>query len=350
MKRIIRVAAASAVWLGAHATAFAQLGGTSGYSFLAIPPSARAAALGGLLPQNGKEDAASFLYNPASQANAGEAAVSYNPFAGRFRYTTAAVSADVLDGTAGVALQYLDYGTMNGYTPGGDPTGTFTANAYAVSLNYSRALGPFRYGANLKLAGSSIESYSSYGMGLDMGLSYRHPKEDFVAGIVLQNIGTTFKPFQGTTTRNWPFQIQAGVSYKFPHMPVRFYASGQQLQSWDIVYLDPSYSVKIDASGNEVPETKPWTEKLFRHTAIGAELLLGKSLCVRGGYNHLARKEMRIVDQSSSAGYSLGFGLNIKQLRFDYTHMFISQAGGANYINLSYAFGKKAEAVAPPAQ
>lgn len=350
MKRILRVVAAVSAWIGIHSAAVAQLGGTSGYSFLGIAPTARAAALGGLLPQNGKEDAASFLYNPASQANSGEASLSYNPYAGRCRYSTAAVSADVWGGTGGVAVQYIDYGTMNGYTAGADPTGTFSANAYAVSLNYSRALGPFRYGANLKLAGSTIESYSTFGMGLDMGLSYRHPKEDFVAGIVLQNVGTTFKTFQNTTTRNWPFHIQAGVSYKFPHMPVRFYATGQQLQTWDIVYLDPTYSVKIDATGNEVPETKPWSEKLFRHAAIGAELLLGKTLCVRGGYNHLARKEMRIVDQSSSAGYSLGVGLNIKQLRFDYTHMFISQAGGANYINLSYVFGKKPDVAAPAAQ
>ena len=289
------------------------------------------------------------LYNPAGQSTPGMAGISYNPYAGRFRYTTAAAMLDAGGGTAGIAIQYLDYGTMDGYTPGGDPTGIFSASSYAVNLNYSRGLGPFRYGANLKLAGTSIESYNAFGMGVDLGLSYKHPTSDFTAGVTLQNVGVTMRTFQGTSSRSWPVSVNAGAAYKFAHMPLRFYVTGQQLQQWDVVYLDPTYSVKIDDSGKEVPESKPWSEKLFRHTAIGAELILSKAFVVRGGYNHLLRKEMRIVNQASgAAGYSFGVGLAFRKFVFDYTHTFIGPAGGANYINLAYTFGKRADAPAAP--
>ena len=322
----------------------AQVGGRYGYSFLTLPASARVAALGGFLPQNTKADPSALLYNPAGQSTKGTAGLSYNPFGGRFRYTSGGTMLDLGEGTAGVGIQFIDYGTIDGYTPGAVSTGTYSANTYAVSFNYSKSLGPFRYGANFKVAGSSLESYSSFGLGVDLGLNYKHPTQDFSAGIALQNFGRTLKTFESTAQRNWPTTITAGVSYKFEHMPVRFYGTAQQLQQWDIVYLDPTYSVTIDASGVEKPEEKPWSEKLFRHATLGAELLLGKSIVVRGGYNHLYRKEMRIENAASGGvGYSVGTGLTFGMFVLDYTHMFVSNAGGANYIHLTYTFGKLQE-------
>ena len=321
---------------------FAQLGGSVGYAFLGIAPTAKAAALGGLLPQNGSEDAAAMLYNPAGHATSGIASVGYNPFGGRFRYSTVAAMADAWQGTAGAAVQFIDYGTFAGFDPAGNATGTFRANAYVATFNYSRALGPFRYGANFKMAGSSIEAYNSFGIGADIGFAYKHPKKNFSAGLCLQNMGATLQRFTPDGDRSWPFQIHAGASYKFEHMPVRFFATTQQLQRWDIVYLDPRYNVVIDPSGQQQPQRKPWTEKLFRHVAIGAELSLGKSVLVRGGYNHLLRKEMKLAEGSAgAAGYSFGVGLKLKKMQLDYTHMLVSSSGGANFINLSYAFGRQ---------
>jgi hypothetical protein len=116
------------------------------------------------------------------------------------------------------------------------------------------------------------------------------------------------------------------------------------LQQWDISYLDPTYNVKVDASGIESPQKKTFTDKLFRHVAIGAELLLGKSVKVRGGYNHLVRREMRIENgNSGTSGYSVGTSIRIKEFRLDYTHMFVSTAAGANYIALAYVLPAKAQ-------
>jgi hypothetical protein len=47
------------------------------------------------------------------------------------------------------------------------------------------------------------------------------------------------------------------------------------------------------------------------------------------------------IDNASTAGvgFSLGTAITFKDFVFDYTHSFIANAGGANFINLSYKFG-----------
>jgi len=330
--------------LAACFSAQAQIGGRLGYAFLQQVPSARAAALGGVLPQNTEEDGGAMFYNPAGVASSGIVGVGYNPAKNRFRYSSLAGMQNSWGGTAGASLQYMDYGTFQGYTPDGTYTGTYSANAYTLTTNYSKALGPFRFGANVKFAGATIESYSQYGMGFDLGATYKHPKADFAAGFVLQNVGVSFKNMVAGQQRSWPTTLSAGVSYKFEHMPVRFYGTAQQLQQWDIVYLDPNYNVKTDANGQEVSQKKTFTDKLFRHVTIGAELLLGKNVRVMGGYSHLLRREMRIENASSGAsGFSLGTFIKLKAYRLAYTHTFIATSAGNNYFTLGYVFGQKSE-------
>ena len=91
-------------------------------------------------------------------------------------------------------------------------------------------------------------------------------------------------------------------------------------------------------------ETKPqfnWGDNLARHFTAAAELLLGKGLNLRLGYNHLQARELRLDNVSGGAGFSYGAMVRIAQFQLDYTYATLQAAGSSNYFTVSRSFGKK---------
>jgi hypothetical protein len=104
-------------------------------------------------------------------------------------------------------------------------------------------------------------------------------------------------------------------------------------------YDDPSTITPSNVFGetNKQSNFSKNIDNVFRHLIFSGELSLGKSesFRVRGGYNHFRRKELSLSSFRSMAGFSLGFGLKIKKINFDYGLGYYHLAGATNHLSIS---------------
>lgn len=324
-----------------------QLGGRSVFPFLDLPAGAQQAALGGPAPAARTDDPTLLFANPAAlnAAMDGRLALSYVDYVSDIRQSTAAcVFNTAKAGRFGVGLTYVNYGDLESFDAAGNSLGKFGVNEFALSVGDSYTKGKFTLGAAAKLVVSSIAGSRSLGLAADVGTLYKHPTQDFTVGLVVRNVGAQLTPYPGTSRGPLPLDVQLGTSIKPEHMPLRLSLTAHQLQRWDIDYFDPNQRGPLDANGNETTPKRSFGDNLARHFTVGAELLLGESFHLRAGYNHLARRELRLDNTSGGAGLSLGVMLKISQFQLDYTHATLQAAGSSNYFTLSKTLFKKQEA------
>ncbi|MBD2768234.1 type IX secretion system protein PorQ [Hymenobacter sp. BT664] len=324
--------------MGLRPAAAQQLGGRTVFPFLDLPPSAQLAALGGM-SVSARTDDPTMLYGNPALLNAemdGRLALSYVAYVGDIKQSTAAyVFNTEKAGRFGVGITYLNYGQFESYDPAGNSLGTFGVNEYTVGVSDSYSKGRFTFGATTKLAVSSIAGSRSLAGVADAGIVYKHPTQDFTAGLAVKNAGYQFSPYPGTERGPLPLDVQLGATIKPEHMPVRLSLTAHHLQQWDIQYLDPNQRGQPDARGVEKKPTKSFGDNLARHLTASAALILGKNLNLRVGYNHLQRRELRLDNTSGGAGLSFGIMLKISTFQVDYTHATLQAAGSGEYFTLS---------------
>ncbi|WP_375417101.1 type IX secretion system protein PorQ [uncultured Hymenobacter sp.] len=333
--------------VGSWQTALAQqLGGRAAFPFLELPAGAQQAALGGMAPAARADDPTLLFANPAAlhEGMDGRLALSYVDYVSDIRQSTAAyVFNTAKAGRFGVGLTYVSYGDFESFDAAGNSLGSFSVNEFALSVADSYTKGRVTFGGAAKLAVSSIAGSRAVGLAADVGALYKHPAQDFTVGLVVRNAGAQLTPYPGTRRGPLPLDVQLGAAIKPEHMPVRVSLTAHHLQRWDIEYFDPNQRGPLDEAGNETTPKRSFGDNLARHFTVGAELLLGQNLSFRAGYNHLARRELRLDNVSGGAGLSLGVMLKISQFQLDYTYATLQAAGSSNYFTLSKTLFKKKE-------
>ncbi|MBD2754199.1 type IX secretion system protein PorQ [Spirosoma sp. BT704] len=328
------------VFLGALAfipSAFAQpIGGQRVFSFLDLPTHARVAALGGQLASATRPDGSYHLNNPALADSIGhnQLAISLMPYLAAAKYYTLQYGLPVTSkGKWAAGLQYLTYGQMTMTDPVGNTLGTFTANDYALSISHARTEGNFTLGVTIKAVGSAIETYSAFGVLADLGGIWRHPKQELAFGLVAKNVGYLVKNY-GPTDTDLPFDLQAGVTLKPRHAPIRLTLTAHHLQRFDISYNDPNLNVRYDLSGNPIPQPTNVTEKIARHLIIGAELLIHRNVNLLIGYNHQRRQEGKLTTGGGGAGISFGASVQARGFQLTYGRFTSVPTAGTSQLSL----------------
>ncbi|KAB2926014.1 MAG: PorV/PorQ family protein [Bacteroidetes bacterium] len=172
---------------------------TAGFVFLEIPMTARSAALGEATVALADAGSSGLFMNPAAIGfMTASHSVSFSTarwfaeidhFGGSYALTTEA-------GNFGITTAILDYGTMPlTVRTGGERTfasiGTFTAQAAAVGLTYSRALTDrFSFGVGLKYVRETIHEYSASNILFDGGIIYHTGFRSLRLGASMMNFGT----------------------------------------------------------------------------------------------------------------------------------------------------------------
>ncbi|WP_231590679.1 type IX secretion system protein PorQ [Hymenobacter terrenus] len=332
-----------------------QIGGRTVFPFLDLPPSAQLAALGGMSVSARNDDPTMLFGNPAllNPDMDGRLALSYVAYVADIKQSTAAYVFNTQKaGRFGIGVTYLNYGNFEGYDAAGNSIGTFGVNEYTVGVSDSYTKGKFTFGATTKLAVSSIDGSRSVAGVADAGIVYKHPTQEFTAGLAVKNAGYQFSPYPGTDRAPLPLDVQIGATIKPEHMPLRFSLTAHHLQRWDIQYLDPNQRGQLDASGVEKKPTKSFGDNLARHFTFATALVLSNNLNIRLGYNHLQRRELRLENTSGSAGLSFGVMLKISSFQIDYTHATLQASGSSEYFtlsrNLDSLFKKKDGNSTPP--
>ena len=233
-----------------------------------------------------------------------------------------------------VGIHYLDYGHMKYADEHGTLTGgTFGARDILVDVMYARQLHPcWKVGVTLKPVYSIYEAYSSFAIGADVGAHFRTQDSTFQMGLVLANIGWQLKGFYsaegGTNHEMLPLNLQLGLTYHVKHAPLRFHLQIHNMQTWYLNYEWTSLD-KSPTTGDIVPHDVKWYDMLFRHTIWSIEVApQSEKFYIALSYNHRRRAELNLADQRSLAGFALGAGVRIKQVRIGFA---VSQMTKGNF-------------------
>lgn len=316
----------------------AQIGGESTYQFLELTNSARVAALGGTqIAINDSSDLNLPYHNPAllHREMNDRVLVNYVNYLADVNYGYASYARDYDSiGTFAVGMHYINYGQFDEALENGELTGlTFKAAEYALNLMYSNRYKRLRYGINLKPILSSFESYQSFGIAADLGLSVSSKSGYTTVGLVARNLGTQITTYYNDGQREKiPTNIQIGVSQKLKHAPVVFSATMQHLNHWDLANPDedPEFSTETVYTYDE-----KFFKQFMRHMVLGVEFLPSKNFIIRAGYNYQRRQELKFDNKASTVGFSAGFGVHIKRFRLDYGISRFHLAGSSNLFSLS---------------
>ena len=317
----------------------AQKGGESTYSFLGLTNAARVAALGGEVVSLMDDDINLVFHNPAllSPGMHSNLSLNYvNYFAGvNYGYASYAYSAGEI-GNFAAGMHYVNYGTFDRTDELGELQGTFRASEYALNLFYSRSFldSALTAGVNLKPIYSSLEQYSSFGLALDLGVTYHLSNSLTTFGLVLKNMGAQITSYTANR-ESLPFEIQAGVTQGLAHAPFRFTVTFQHLERWDLSYTVQDDDVSFSGSDDEKSGFDVFADNFMRHVVFSTEFLLGKNFHIDLGYNYKRRKEMMVSARPGMVGFSAGFGFRVSKFHFSFGRASYHLAGGTSHFSLT---------------
>ena len=300
------------------AAGYAQESQTA-YNFLRLPVSAHAAALGGDNITIIEDDASLMFGNPALLASVSDRSINLNFMTYMAGATTASASFNrIIRQKASVAVtaQYMDYGKMKEVDQNNVQTGEFSAKDIAVSGVFSYILGERIVGGiSAKVINSYIGNYSSWAVGVDLGLNYYDPDKEWSVSLVARNLGGQLKAFDDEYER-MPLDLQAGVSKKFAALPFRVSATLVNLNNWDT--------------------------KFINHLVAGVDIILSQQFYVAAGYNFRRADEMTLLrgtdDESNHmAGLSFGGGLQFERFKLQLAYGKYHVSSSSLLVNVSYS-------------
>ena len=278
------------------------------FDFLRLPAHARLAALGGVNVSLNDRDVNFFHNNPALAGDTlnGFASAGFQFYVGDignalFTYAYGSERTGQLIG----GIQHTSYGSFQGYDPTGVETLQYSADETAILLGRTHQVGHFRLGASLKVVLSNIAGYRASALVMDLGGIFRHPDQDLTFGLVLKNMGVLLSDYRDGLSTSLPFDVQAGVTFKPEHMPLRFSFTGFDILGSDLL---PSRDIR--------GESRSSLGRILSHLNMGAEILLHRNVNALVGYNFLLHETLKADSGAGAGGISFGFSLLVKPVEF----------------------------------
>jgi len=315
------------------------------YQFLNLVTSPRQAALGGKTITIYDYDVNQANFNPATinPDMDNHLALNYGSYFGEVTYGTAsyAYTIDRHVQTFQMGVNYINYGKIDGYNENGTPTSSFTGSEVALNLAYSYNV-PYTnmyIGASGKLITSTLESYNSFGAAVDLGGLYIDDVNDINYALVVRNIGTQITTYSGTNEK-LPTEVMLGISQQAENVPIRWHLTLENLQQWNIAFSNPARATN-SLDGGSTPEKISIFNNALRHVIVGAELFPKKSFNIRLGYNFRRGEELRLLEQRNFSGISVGFGLKMGRLKFDYSYSRYTLAANTSLFGLTIDFNEQ---------
>jgi hypothetical protein len=321
---------------------FGQIGGRSVYQFLNLVTSPRQAALGGKTITIYDNDVNQAHFNPATinVEMDNKLALNYGSYFGEVTYGTAAYAYtyDRHLQTFHAGVNYVNYGNFDGYDENGQATSSFTGSEMALSFGYAYNIPftSFYIGANAKLISSTLESYNSFGAAIDIGGLFIDERNDVNWALVIRNIGTQITPY-AETREKLPLEVLVGVSQLMENVPIRWHLTLENMQQWNIAFSNPNRA-EGSLDGGSTPEKVSVFNNALRHVVVGAELFPDKGFNIRLGYNFRRAEELRILEQRNFSGISVGIGLKIRKLKFNYSYSRYTLAANTSLFGLTIDF------------
>ncbi|MEG1749753.1 MAG: type IX secretion system protein PorQ [Tannerellaceae bacterium] len=278
------------------------------FSFLRYPSSARANALGGHTVALVERDPSLVFHNPALLGGEmdGMVNLNYMNYISDINVGSALFTKALREHFAwGVGATFISYGNFRETTSENTTLGDFSAKDIGINGFFSYDLSErWRGGASLKFLYSSLESYTSIALGVDVGLSYYDSEKGFSAGFTLKNVGAQLKAYNEQRSK-MPWDIQLGVTKKMTHAPIRFSLTAMYLNKWKFDY--------VDDANKDTYKGDNFFQALAKHFVIGIDYIPNENFWIGIGYNPKTSMDMKLKTGGSGlAGFSAGAGVKIK--------------------------------------
>ena len=280
------------------------------YNFLRLPVSAHAAALGGDNISIIEDDPTLTFLNPALLGSVSDNTLNLN-------FMTYMEGVITEKASWAAMAHYIDYGTMKETDANNIQTGDFSARDIALSGAFSYTLAKNLVGGiTAKFITSYIGHYNSIAVGVDLGINYYNPDNEWSLSAVAKNLGGELKAYD-EEYGSMPIDVQIGATKRLANSPIRLSASLVDLNHWNY--------------------------KFINHWVVGVDLLLGEQFYLAAGYNFRRANEMKIVandeekGSSHGAGLSLGAGLQLDRFKLNFAYGKYHVSSSSLLINLSYS-------------
>ena len=234
-------------------------------------------------------------------------------------------------------IRYVDYGKMVRRDEIGNEQGVFKPMDFIIGASIGKSFAPnWSVGLGVNLLYSQLESYSSFGANIDMGVLYHNEEKLFSAGMVAKNAGIQFKGYTKSNRDPLPVEFQAAFTKKLRYAPFRFSLLAHHLNRFDLSYNDPTLQPTFDAlTGDTIPVPRASiAEKIAQHFTYQVEILLTENFHLRTAFDYLKRQEMKLVSRPGLSGFSFGVGVAFKRFSIDYGALIHSRAGSQHMISL----------------
>ncbi len=310
----------------------------TGYGFLDVAGGARACGMGEAFTVLG-QDASALFYNPSG---IGEIDNRFDLSVGgtqwiadiNYLYLAAVLNAGVW-GNFGFSLIYPDYGDFYGTRVDADApkgfknTGIFEVSAFCAGVAYAREFtDKFTVGLHVKYASQDLgASEFDLKTKVDTGALAR----DTVIQVIGENKTSTmsydfgllfypgFESFAfGMSVRNFSPRVEyEKIGFELPLT----FALGVGADILDFFGEYPDYSFNI---GAEMLHPRDWKEQYN----VGGEFGFKNMIFFRAGYKF----------NSSAEGLNAGVGINVKNVKFDYSYSAFKLYDMVNRASVGFAF------------
>lgn len=290
--------------------------GTTGFNFLRVTYSARAAGLANTFTGIA-DDADAVFYNPAGfpQIAGKSFSTSYiNYFEGFQGGAAAYVFPHGENMFYGAFVQYLgnqdipktlvdEQGNYLG------TSGTFGANNIVFGFSGSRFIHEMlNIGASVKFIYEGIDEYSASAVAFDAGLLHHTTNENLKVGVTLKNIG---KQLTYHTSTKYEEDLPTTFTIGFHYFPQEKFNAALDINK----PLDHKFSVRL-----------------------GVEYRIHEYLALRSGYNSRSQDWKAGGDYEALSGLSFGTGFFWRDYILDYAISSYGDLGFVNQISLKYHF------------
>ena len=298
----------------------AQNDSQTSYTFLRLPLSAHAAALGGDNITMTDDDVMMMFHNPAliTGTSVGTLGLQYMNYMSGCNNVSAAYNMLIKEKwNIGIGIDYMGYGSIRHTDADNNDMGTYNASemAFYGTLGYELASN-LAGGISLKYVYGNISSYNSMAVAVDLGLNYYLPESEWSFGIAVKNLGGQIMAYD-EKFEALPLDVQAGVSKRLIGSPVRLSATLSDLNHLDYKFLN--------------------------HLCLAAEFIISDEIYVGGGYNFRRADEMKVQEgteglSARGAGLSFGGGINLEKIKINLAYSKLHVSNASLIANLAYTF------------
>jgi hypothetical protein len=324
---------------------YAQTGGTTSFNLLNLTYNARSAGLGNDFITAKDQDINMGIANPSLYNEKMNNCLSINQalVSGGINYGQVAYGHNLKRGFLGASIRYVNYGNFQRTEINGTSSGNFNPFECIIGAGFGKQLNPrISVGGNINLLFSQLETYSAFGLAIDLAGTYTSKDESFLLTALVKNAGYQFKGYKDNTHDPLPIEFQLAGAYKLKHAPFRFSLLVHNLNRWNLAYNDPSLQpTKDPLTGEKIPvRYEGFGENLARHFTYQVEIIISKSLHLRAAFDYQRRQELKLITQSGLAGFSFGIGMYFKKLSIEYGFSVYSRAGFNNMLTISSNLSK----------